>query len=87
MATSSQPAATPASAESPIRREHLSEVVDPTGWEDTCSVFLSPSCLGEDGETLPASICISYRVDLSAPQARQVAARLLELADLAEAGQ
>lgn len=67
--------------------EHLTEHVDPTGWEEPCAVFLDPAHASDEGEILPASICISYKVDLSPAQAREVAARLVALAGIIEAHQ
>lgn len=62
------------------RRLHLTERVDPAGVEETCAVFLDSGL--HDGGNGVASICIDLKVDLSPAQARDVGARLLELADL-----
>ena len=66
--------------------QHLTTRVDPAGWWETHTVFLDPAHPAGDGETLPASICVDYGVDLSPQQGREVAARLVELADIPEAG-
>lgn len=59
------------------QRLHLTEHVDPAGVEEACVVFLDP-----EDENGPASICIDFKVDLGAAQAREVSARLIALAEL-----
>ena len=61
------------------RRLHRTEYRDPAGIEDPCVLFIDPA----DGDG-PTSICIDLKVDLSPAQAREVGARLIVLADLAE---
>ena len=59
----------------------VAEFVDAAGNEDTHHVFISPGPISEDGETMPPSICIDWKVDLSIGQARAVGAELVRLAD------
>lgn len=68
------------------RVEHLTEHVDEAGMEETCLVFISSAYSDVDsGGVMPAAICVGESVDLTPGQAREVGARLLELAAIVEA--
>jgi hypothetical protein len=56
-------------------------ITDPSGGEDACRVYRSPASTDIEGNTIPASICLDDRIDLSLEQAGNLGRALLRLVD------